>query len=741
MKSLWACWTLAAVLACGDATRPADNALGPKDSADAAEETQGPPEPLARDVVPYARLWARATRPTRGFWPHEAWDAVFTVREPRPGTGYKPVPGEENLIRVDLQPWLGRPIGLQSATWTWEGNGPTEVSVTLAVGCGLPPTRSLDWAEPKAPLDLQETTAGCIEIIFSASDDTSITSLSVWTTEPGLPWPDEAGPEPQDLFAPHFGVIEGFYGLPWSWRERSRMVRAMAGFGLGAYLYAPKDDPLHRALWREPYPEDEMDRFETFNAEARGLGVTVFFGLSPFVDYRDGDDDYQVLVDKVRAFAARGFAAFALLADDIEFEAEVEVDGGLGERHAGLVNRLLADLRSDVPDARMWFVPTVYSDERLERWPGAPAYLAALSALDPEVEVMWTGIRTSSATMTAEDMGRFRALVGRSPLIWDNFWANDGGDLFMGRILLAPFSGRPEGLLGAVRGIAHNLSLQGALTRLALGTFAAWLQDPALGPAALLERAVAAEQSFAVGAGRDPRHDMRTLGLLMAAFEGSAVDPYPRFVALETAVEALRLALAKGEGLPLKQARTLLSLLARMWALPGDLHHSGLDADLVDDACFPAGKLRAEAEVGLWTLALLGERLSGGEGLVAEARADEALDASARNRFLFGSGSLAALLEEVRGLSAEDRGFRSPLRTSEGTPACKVGSSSSWLGWTGATEVFVEGLPGAVVDGEGRVVWTPPHAGTFEGVAIALGEGGWDFLFIETTCRGPDYSF
>lgn len=693
----------------------------------------GPPP--ARDLVPYARLWARATRPGQGLWPHEAWDSIFTVREPRSGTGYKPIVGE-NAIRVDLQPWLARSVALDFISWAWEGATPEGVEVALSQGCGSDAERVVHWSDPHAPLQLGEAPAGCVEVRFQVAGETTLTALSLWTRDANIAWPDDLGPAATGSPThPRSGVIEGFYGQPWSWRERSRMVRAMAGMGLGSYLYAPKDDALHRHRWREPYPPDEMDRFETWNAEARGLGVTLFFGISPFIDFAfDDEADYQALSDKVFEFLARGFKGFALLADDIEFEVEIEVDKALGERHAALANRLLADLRADAPDVEMWFVPTVYSDERLDRWPGASGYLQALSGLDPAIEVMWTGPRTSCATMTAADMQRFRALVGREPLIWDNFWANDGGDLFLGRILLAPFSGRSPDLLGAVSGIAHNLSLQGALSRLSLGTFAAWLAESALDPRVAVDRAIRTEQTFAIGVGRDPAHDAATLGLLMAAYEGSAVDAYPRFEALERAVSDLRA--MRFDGVPVGPAGTLLGLLARLHALASDLYHSGLDVDLVDDAWFPAEKARAEAAIGLWTLALLGERLSGRDGLEAALRAQEAREASTRQRFLFGPGSLSALLDEVLDVAPEDRGFRAPKRAASEPPPCRVGTPMAWVGWDGAERVEVAGLPGALVDAEGRVTWTPPHAGTYEVVAVALSQEGWDFRVMEWVCLG-----
>mgnify|MGYP000341067513 FL=1 len=44
------------------------------------------------------------------------------------------------------------------------------------------------------------------------------------------------------------GVIEGFYGRPWSPRQRLELHGLMEELELNTYLYCPKDDLKHRAL-------------------------------------------------------------------------------------------------------------------------------------------------------------------------------------------------------------------------------------------------------------------------------------------------------------------------------------------------------------------------------------------------------------------------------------------------------------------------------------------------------------
>jgi hypothetical protein len=57
------------------------------------------------------------------------------------------------------------------------------------------------------------------------------------------------------------GVIEGFYGYPWTFEQRKDLFVSMMQFGLGVYVYAPKDDAKHRSHWRQPYTDSECGAF------------------------------------------------------------------------------------------------------------------------------------------------------------------------------------------------------------------------------------------------------------------------------------------------------------------------------------------------------------------------------------------------------------------------------------------------------------------------------------------------
>ena len=57
---------------------------------------------------------------------------------------------------------------------------------------------------------------------------------------------------------PFRGVVEGFYGTPWSHEARLRQLEFYGRNKMNVYLYGPKNDPYHSTPnWRKPYPEKE----------------------------------------------------------------------------------------------------------------------------------------------------------------------------------------------------------------------------------------------------------------------------------------------------------------------------------------------------------------------------------------------------------------------------------------------------------------------------------------------------
>lgn len=97
------------------------------------------------------------------------------------------------------------------------------------------------------------------------------------------------------------GTIEGFYGPPWSHAERLAHLEFCAQAGFTTYVYAPKDDPYHRARWRDPYPPVELARIAELSATASELGVRLIYALHPALDMRFADVSEHAALHTSRA--------------------------------------------------------------------------------------------------------------------------------------------------------------------------------------------------------------------------------------------------------------------------------------------------------------------------------------------------------------------------------------------------------------------------------------------------------
>ncbi|HYU39135.1 MAG TPA: protein O-GlcNAcase [Acidimicrobiia bacterium] len=263
------------------------------------------------------------------------------------------------------------------------------------------------------------------------------------------------------------GVIEGFYGPPWSHEARVAVLEFLAERGMNAYLYAPKSDPKHRDRWRDAYDAHELARFAELAEHTNRLGVRFGFALSPGldIDYRD-EPDRGALIEKLAPLLDVGVEWIVLALDDIPNRP------GLAGEQADLTGWLLDALRARRPATHMTLVPTEYVGTR------PTSYLRSLAAgLPSDVDVMWTGPTVCSPVIRADDARAWTAaLGGRRPVLWDNYPANDGT---MERSLhLGAYRGREPELTDELGGVLCNPMLQAHASQVALATAADFLCAP-----------------------------------------------------------------------------------------------------------------------------------------------------------------------------------------------------------------------------------------------------------------------
>jgi hyaluronoglucosaminidase len=288
------------------------------------------------------------------------------------------------------------------------------------------------------------------------------------------------------------GVIEGFYGPPWTHEERLDLIRFCAAEELDTWVHAPKDDPFHREHWREPYPGDELARIGELVAECRSCGVEFAYAIAPGLSIcYSHEDDFAALVAKCEQVRTIGVETVQLLWDDVEHTFNCPDDDaayGHEERPSAAAQSELSNrfAREFVQKAPLVICPMGYAGT------GDSPYRRVMKRLlDTGIVVYWTGPEVVSLAITREELDAAADRFGdHDLLIWDNYPVNDFDDE---RLFLAPLRGRDPRLWdGRAAGLIANGMLQAVPSKLPLATIAEYLRDPAAyEPVAAFERALA----------------------------------------------------------------------------------------------------------------------------------------------------------------------------------------------------------------------------------------------------------
>jgi protein O-GlcNAcase/histone acetyltransferase len=269
------------------------------------------------------------------------------------------------------------------------------------------------------------------------------------------------------------GVVEGFYGRPWSPAQRRQLFAWMKAWGLNTYLYAPKDDLKHRLLWRELYPANEAHELKKLIADCRAKGLRFSYAIAPGLDlsYSSRRDNAR-LRRKADQLIDLGCRDFTLAFDDIQpglsREDSARFDS-LADAQCVVTDRFLEHLRERIPTATLCFCPTHYC-ERMSGPARYSDYLQQLGKrLDGAIQIFWTGPEIISETITLDSLREVRRALRRKPLLWDNLHANDYDQR---RIYLGPYAGRPLEMRAEVAGILSNPNCQFEANYIPLRTLA-----------------------------------------------------------------------------------------------------------------------------------------------------------------------------------------------------------------------------------------------------------------------------
>lgn len=250
------------------------------------------------------------------------------------------------------------------------------------------------------------------------------------------------------------GVVEGFYGTPWTMEDRATLLKEMGGMNMNMYVYAAKDDLLHRQEWQKPYPASFMDAFQKLVQTGLQNNVEVSIAISPGLTVTYSDSKMiDALVSKYIGFANMGVRNFCLFLDDIPNRVVKEEDqrqfSNFPEAQVFFTNQVFLRLKSLTDVATFFYCPTQYC--------GNPDtdYLKLLGKeLHPDIDILWTGAQVCSRAISLEDGERISNVLKRKVVFWDNYPVNDAS--MLPELHIAPYTGRDSRLSSVSKGFLIN---------------------------------------------------------------------------------------------------------------------------------------------------------------------------------------------------------------------------------------------------------------------------------------------
>lgn len=218
------------------------------------------------------------------------------------------------------------------------------------------------------------------------------------------------------------GIIEGFFGRQWSWKNRTAYAKFFAQHGFNFYIYAPKGDRHLRKDWQLDWPIAEKQLLHELRETYRTTNIDFGVGLSPHEIYLDTSRDQRTLLtQRIRQINTLEPDILCILFDDMRGDipglAQIQIDIAHQAAQLSTAKKII-------------FCPTYYSyDPVLEKVFGVMPenYWQTFGKnLDPAIDMFWTGEKVCSTHYHQHHLEEVASLIGRKPFLWDNYPVNDG---------------------------------------------------------------------------------------------------------------------------------------------------------------------------------------------------------------------------------------------------------------------------------------------------------------------------
>lgn len=237
------------------------------------------------------------------------------------------------------------------------------------------------------------------------------------------------------------GVIEGYYGVPYSMEVTKDLFRFMARYKLNMYMYGAKSDPYHTRYWDKAYPEKITDKEKRFGLMTQDMmkqltqtahecKVNFIWAIHPGTAFTAlGESDVlDRIMSKYELMYGLGVRQFGVFVDDCGVPYDAPSLKQCADRLAGLQNMI--DAKWNQPGAAaadtvkpLQYVPQLYAYS----WAKpdmARKFWSSLTPVPSKVNIYTTGKNVWSVP-NSEDLAVLNDYLGREVSWWWNYPCND----------------------------------------------------------------------------------------------------------------------------------------------------------------------------------------------------------------------------------------------------------------------------------------------------------------------------
>ena len=237
------------------------------------------------------------------------------------------------------------------------------------------------------------------------------------------------------------GIIEGYYGLPYSAEVSQDLFRFMARYKLNMYMYGAKSDPYHSQKWAEPYPASittdqrklgylSQRMLREITKTAHQCKVNFIWAIHPGSAFTNSSntDVVSKIMTKFQNMYRLGVRQFGLCVDDVG----IPTDEAIQQLNASRVTELqnLIDQKWNTEGAApedtvkpLNVVPQLYNFSQSTA-ENRQKFYAALSKTPAKVDVYITGQKTWTVP-NSSDFQQGKSYMGREVSWWWNYPCND----------------------------------------------------------------------------------------------------------------------------------------------------------------------------------------------------------------------------------------------------------------------------------------------------------------------------